>query len=397
MAGGELVFWSLEFSIIFMFRKNLLFSHIDWLLLLALVPILGAGLVTMKSFVGVSPFFEKQLIWISVSIAVFFVASFIDWRFLRRTDVLVFLFLVTALLLISVKFLGIRVNGSESWFRFGGVSFQPSDIAKVVLVIILSKYFSRRHIAIANFRHIIVSGLYALILFTLVFLHPDLGSAMILFFVWLGMVLVSGISKKHLAVVFLTGAVVFVGLWFFVFAEYQKQRIITFLNPLTDIRGAGYNAFQSVIAIGSGGFFGKGVGYGTQSRLNFLPEYQTDFIFAAFAEEWGFVGATTILLLYLFVIWRIIRVALLGATNFEILFGLGVAIYFLCHITINIGMNLGLLPVTGITLPFMSYGGSHLLAEFLALGILMGMRRYARPMHKEVGKNEIVGVTNNGN
>ena len=348
--------------------------------------------MTMNSFVGVSPFFEKQLIWISVSIAVFFVASFIDWRFLRRTDVLVFLFIVTALLLISVKFLGVRVNGSESWFRFGGVSFQPSDIAKVVLIIILSKYFSRRHIAIANFRHIIVSGLYALVLFILVFLHPDLGSAMILFFVWLGMVLVSGISKKHLVVVFLTGAVVFAGLWSFVFAEYQKQRIVTFLNPLTDVRGAGYNAMQSVIAIGSGGLFGKGVGYGTQSRLNFLPEYQTDFVFAAFAEEWGFVGATAILFLYLFVLWRIIKIALLGATNFEILFGLGVAIYFLCHITINIGMNLSLLPVTGITLPFMSYGGSHLLSEFLALGILTGMRRYARPMHKEVGRNEIVGV-----
>jgi rod shape determining protein RodA len=374
-------------------RGNLLPAHIDWLLLLALVPILGVGLVTMNSFVGVNTFFEKQIIWLVIAVAIFFIASFVDWRFLRRTDILVFLFIATVLLLVAVKFLGVKVNGSESWFRIGGIFFQPSDIAKVVLIIILAKYFSRRHIEIANFRHIIVSGFYALVLFTLVFLHPDLGSAVILFFIWLGMVLVSGISKKHLAVVFLMGIMVFTALWTFVFAEYQKQRIITFLHPLTDVRNSGYNAFQSVIAIGSGGLFGKGVGYGTQSRLNFLPEYQTDFIFAAFAEEWGFAGAAIILLLYLFVVWRIIRIALVGATNFEVLFGLGVAVYFICHIMINVGMNLSLLPVTGITLPFMSYGGSHLVAEFLSLGILMGMRRYARPMHKDAGRNEIVGVT----
>lgn len=373
-------------------RAKTFLSNIDWPLFFAIMPILGAGLVTMNSFVGVNSFFEKQLIWIFVSIVIFFVASFVDWRFLRRTDILVSLFILTFLLLISVKFLGVRVNGAESWFRFGGISFQPSDFAKLVLIVILAKYFSRRHIQIADFRHIIVSGFYAFILFALVFLHPDFGSAMILFFIWLGMVLVSGISKKHLALVFLVGLMVFTALWTFVFAEYQKQRIITFINPLTDIRGTGYNALQSVIAIGSGGVFGKGVGYGTQSRLNFLPEYQTDFVFAAFAEEWGFVGAIIILLLYFFVIWRIVKIALVGATNFEVLFGLGVAIYFLAHIIINVGMNLSLLPVTGITLPFMSYGGSHLAAEFLSLGILMGMRRYARPMHKDFAKNEIVGV-----
>jgi rod shape determining protein RodA len=147
-----------------------------------------------------------------------------------------------------------------------------------------------------------------------------------------------------------------------------------------------------VIAIGSGGVLGKGVGYGTQSRLNFLPEYETDFIFAAFAEEWGFVGVTMLIGLYIFALWRIIKNAMVGATNFEIFFGLGVAIYFLCHMTINIGMNLGLLPIAGITLPFMSYGGSHLIVEFFAVGILMGMRRYRRVMHKDLGKNEVVGI-----
>jgi rod shape determining protein RodA len=294
--------------------------------------------------------------------------------------------------MLAVKIFGVNVHGSESWFRIGGISFQPSDLAKLVLLLILSKYFSRRHIEIANFKHIIVSGLYAFVFFALIFFQPDFGSAMTIFFIWLGMVLISGISKKHLFFVFVSGLAVFAFLWAFVFVDYQKQRIATFVNPMADVRGAGYNAFQSVIAIGSGDLLGKGVGYGTQSRLNFLPEYETDFIFAAFAEEWGFVGVTMLIGLYIFALWRIIKNAMVGATNFEIFFGLGVAIYFLCHMTINIGMNLGLLPIAGITLPFMSYGGSHLIVEFFAVGILMGMRRYRRVMHKDLGKNEVVGV-----
>ena len=375
-----------------MLKKNRLFAHIDWVLIIALVPIMAAGLITMSSFQGNNIFFEKQLAWLAISMAIFLIASFVDWRFLRRTDFLVSIFILTCLLLLSVKIFGVDVHGSTSWLRFGGVSFQPSDLAKVVLIIILAKYFSRRHIQIANFKHIIISGLYALSLFLIVFFQPDFGSAVVLFLVWFGMVLVSGLSKKHLAIIFLIGGVVLALLWSFVFAEYQKARILTFVDPLRDTKGTGYNALQSVVAIGSGGVWGKGGGYGTQSRLNFLPEYETDFVFAAFSEEWGFIGATILFMLYLFVIWRIIKIALLGATNFEILFGLGVAVYFICHITINIGMNLSLLPVTGITLPFMSYGGSHLLAEFLSLGMLMGMRRYGRSMHKDIGRNEVVGV-----
>jgi rod shape determining protein RodA len=287
--------------------------------------------------------------------------------------------------------LGKVVNGSKSWFNFGGFSFQPADISKPILILVLAKYFSRRHILIRHLRHIIVSGVYAFIIFLLVFLQPDFGSAMVIFFIWLGMVIVSGLSKTHLAVLMTIGLVLFVLLWNFSFAPYQKDRIKTFINPMSDIRGAGYNAFQSVIAIGSGGVLGKGIGYGTQSRLNFLPEYQTDFIFAAFAEEWGMIGAVILLILYALLIFRIIKHAYLGATNFEILFGLGTAIYFMCHIFINVGMNLGLMPITGLTLPFMSYGGSHLLAEFTALGILSGMDRYSRAVYKDVSKNEVVG------
>ncbi|MBX4192305.1 FtsW/RodA/SpoVE family cell cycle protein, partial [Candidatus Parcubacteria bacterium] len=162
-------------------------------------------------------------------------------------------------------------------------------------------------------------------------------------------------------------------------------------NPALDIHGAGYNAYQSTVAFGSGELFGKGIGYGTQSKLRFLPEYQTDFIFAAFAEEWGFVGVIIVFSLFSVVFWRIATIAARGASNFETLFALGVLFYFAAHFTLHAGINMGLLPVTGTTIPFMSYGGTHVLAEFLALGMLCGMNRYSRAAHAEVFRKEFEG------
>jgi rod shape determining protein RodA len=366
-------------------------SRIDWWLFFAILPIVAAGLITMHSFSGASTFAAHQMIWMAVSLVVFFGVSFVDVRFLRSRWVALSLYTFAITLLVLLIFLGKISHGAEGWFSFGAFSFQPSDFAKVALIIVLAKYFSRRHIEIANIRHIIVSGAYTFFLFALVLLHPDLGSAMIIFLVWLGMVMVSGISKKHLLAMIGIGALAFVMLWNFGFQEYQKNRIRNFVNPLSDIHGAGYNAYQSTVAVGSGQFWGKGVGYGTQSRLKFLPEYQTDFIFAAFAEEWGFVGVAILFSLYGFLIWRIIMNAMRGTTNFEILFGAGVAVFFIVHIAVNVGMNMHLLPVTGTPLPFMSYGGTHTLSEFLLLGILMAMRRYSLSAHKEVGRNEFVG------
>ena len=167
---------------------------------------------------------------------------------------------------------------------------------------------------------------------------------------------------------------------------------MNFIHPLTDIRGSGYNAYQSTIAVGSGELLGKGIGYGTQSKLQFLTEYQTDFIFAAFAEEWGFTGVLLLFTMYGLIFWRILHIAFRGGSNFEILFGVGIFILLFIHSFIHIGMNIGLLPVTGNTLPFMSYGGSHLLTEFLGLGILIGMRKSSRTVHKTVAQNELVGV-----
>lgn len=368
-------------------------NGIDWLLVLFILPVLGAGLVTMKSFTGgEASFFNHQLIWITLSFVFLFVFSFIDFRFLKRTDVLVALFLFFSGLLLILFFLGHTANGAQSWFSFGGFSFQPSDMMKIIVILMLAKYFSRRHIEIKNFKHIFISGLYALIPFLLVSLQPDLGSAIIIFLIWFGMTLVSGISKRHLLIVIGIVAITFALLWGFVFQPYQKARIINFVQPLSNIHGSGYNVYQSTIAVGSGQLVGKGVGFGTQSRLKFLPEYETDFIFAAFSEEWGFVGVMILFILFGLIIWRVLRMALLGTTNFEILFGLGLAIYLMSHIIINIGMNLGIMPVTGITLPFMSYGGSHLLTEFIGLGILMGMSRYRRVAHRDDMHNEFLGI-----
>jgi rod shape determining protein RodA len=367
-------------------------SKFDWWIFLLTIPLLLAGLATMHSFSHDNSFAYHQIIVITISLLFFFgIGYFLDTKILRSTRVSVILFSVIVVLLGSLSVLGTISHGAKSWYDLGFLSFQPSDFAKVALIIILAKYFSRRHIEIANLKHIIVSGLYAFAFFFLVLLHPDLGSAMIIGLIWLGMIMVSGVSKKHLLGMIVLALIAFVLLWSFAFKEYQKDRIRNFIDPLSDIRGSGYNAYQSTIAVGSGYFVGKGLGYGTQSRLNFLPEYQTDFIFAAFAEEWGFVGVIIFFIVYGSVVIRIIYLATKGSSNFEILFGAGVAIYFIVHLLINVGMNIQLLPVTGTPLPFMSYGGSHMLSEYVLLGILVAMKRHSRTMHRDMAKNEFIG------
>ncbi len=352
-------------------------SSIDWVAFSAALGLSLLGLLTMSSYTIGDPFFLRQAVWILLGALVFFGASTIDWRFLRRSGVAASAYALLMIPLVVLVLVGQAMQGARSWFDLGAFAIQPVEFAKIVLIIALAKYFSRRHIEIRNIRHILVSGAYAAIVFVLVALQPDFGSAIIISLIWLGMVLLSGISRTHLFAVLGLGLVAFGGLWFFGFEDYQKQRVMTFLHPLADIHGAGYNAYQSTVAVGSGELFGKGIGYGTQSKLRFLPEYQTDFIFAAFAEEWGFVGVMLLFALYGALFWRIITSAMRGASNFETLFALGVLCYFAAHFTLHVGINLGLLPVTGTTIPFMSYGGSHLLAEFLALGMLSGMSRYA--------------------
>ncbi len=367
-------------------------QHIDWVLMSAIAPLLLAGLVTMNSFLADNTFFYRQLIWIAVSLVLFFVLSVVDFHFLRRTRVLMVLYGVVVFLLTLLYTVAHEVKGAKSWFDLGFASFQPTDLAKLVLILVLAKYFSRRHIEIARSVHVLISGLYAFILFVLILIQPALGSAIIIFFIWLGMVLVAGISKKHLLLIFTTAILAFSLLWGYGLAQYQKQRVLSFIHPLADIHGAGYHAYQAMIAVGSGQFFGKGIGYGTQSKLQFLPEYHTDFIFAAFAEEWGFVGVLMLIGFYGVVVWRIVKNGLEGESNFETLYAVGLAIFFVTHFIVHVGINVGLLPVTGTTIPFVSYGGSHLLIEFMGLGILMGMRKYNRPVHKSEISREFLGA-----
>jgi len=363
------------------FLRNI-FSGFDLWLFGAAFALCLLGLSTLYTFHSESHYFNRQIIWIVVGLVAMLAALIPDYRFLRSGHTTFVIYIGAITLLILVLIFGELSLGARRRFDLGFFYLQPAEFAKLVLIAVLAKYFSKRHQMIGDFRHIIVSGLYTFLIFGLVFIQPDLGTAIIIFFIWFGMVLVAGIRLRHLALVFVAAATAFGLMWNFVLYPYQKDRIYTFIDPLADIQGSGYNVYQSIIAVGSGQFWGKGVGYGTQSKLEFLPEYQTDFIFAAFAEEWGLVGVVVIFTLFGIVVWRLLRFALSGATNFERLFSVGVALLIVSHFCVHVGMNIGLLPVTGLTIPFMSYGGTHIMVEFIALGVVMAMSRYTMTRYK---------------
>lgn len=363
----------------------------EWPLLIIPVALCVLGILTMHTFGDGSSLAPRQVIWLGVGIVVFLLCASFDMRFIRRTPVILAGYAVSIGLLLLLLVATHSVQGARSWFDLGFFSLQPSDPIKLVFIALMAKYFSRRHMQIGDFRHIIVSGGYAAGLILLILVEPDLGTAAIFSTVWFGMVLVSGISKKHLAIIITIAAVSAAGLWAFALRDYQRDRIVSFLNPAADIHGTGYNAYQATIAVGSGEIMGKGIGYGTQSKLRFLPEYETDFIFASFAEEWGFVGVSLVLVLYGLLLTRLLSIARRAATNFDALFTVGVVLLFTAHIFIHAGINLGLLPVTGTTIPFMSYGGSHLIVEFAALGIVASLARNARSVPREHAMNEYLG------
>jgi rod shape determining protein RodA len=364
----------------------------EWPLLLVPVALCLLGILTMHPFdAGSDSLAPRQLTWLLVSISAFAVCASLDMRFIRRTPVIVAGYVVTIGLLILLLLVAPEVMGAKSWFTIGGFSFQPADLGKLAFIALMAKYFSRRHMAIGDFRHILLSGVYAAPVIVLLLLEPDLGTAAIFSAIWFGMVLVSGIPKKHLLIVGSVGLVMAAGLWFGGLHDYQRARILAFVNPAADIRGSGYNAYQATIAAGSGELWGKGIGYGTQSKLRFLPEYETDFIFAAYAEEWGFAGVVLVLLLYGILLSRLLSISRKAATNFDAFFTLGVFLLFSAHLFIHAGINLGLLPVTGTTIPFMSYGGSHLLGEFVALGIVVSLARAGRSVPRDRAMAEYEG------
>lgn len=363
----------------------------DWTLLLPALGLALLGILTMSTFGQGASLAPRQLLWVLIAVSVYFVLATLDMRFIRRTPIVMTLYLVSLALLALLLLFADPVMGARAWFSLGPVSFQPADLAKLALIALLAKYLSRRHVEIGNYWHIIVSGAYALALIVLILVEPDMGNAIIFTVLWLGMMLISGISKKHLLILGFLAFIVASVLWFEGLKPYQRTRIISFINPASDIRGAGYNAYQAQVAVGSGELFGKGVGYGTQSKLRFLPEYQTDFMFAAFAEEWGFAGVVILLCLYTLLLARLAEIARAAATNFDAFFTLGVLILFAAHLAIHTSISLGLLPVTGTTIPFMSSGGSHVVLEFAALGIVTSLARQGRGAVRDLRANEYEG------
>ena len=352
---------------------------IDWILMFSALMLVFFGLTTMKSFSGTESafsqyFFIRQIIWVALSLFVFFIALFIDWSFFKTNSIFLILFYIVILLTLVLLLITNRsVRGAESWFSVGSIALEPSEFMKPVLLLLLAKYFSRRHVEIARLRTLIISGTYVFVPTLLVFLQPDFGSAVLLGFLWLGMSLVGGIKIRHLIFLTIIGLFVAFSLWQFALLPYQKARIVAFISPQSDIRGTGYHALQSMIAVGSGELFGRGIGYGMQSRLAFLPEHETDFIFAAFAEEWGFVGVVIFFFFFAVVIWRILRAGIYAESNFERLFAMGLALLIFFQASIHIGMNVGIFPITGLSMPMVSYGGSGLVTTFLSIGILQSM------------------------
>jgi len=356
-----------------------MYAHLrklDWPLIIVVLLLSGVGLLTIYG-IG-SPeslvFFKKQILFLGLGLLLMFGLSFFDYRvFKNYSSILVILYLLSLLSLFFVLF-SQEIRGVTSWFRWGSLSFGPIEFIKIVIVLLLAKYFSLRHIEMYRVRHLIVSGIYIGLPISIIILQPDFGSILVLFSIWLGLIMVAGIKLRHLLILFLIVILLFIGSWFGFLKDYQKERVLTFLNPQEDPLGGGYHISQSLIAIGSGGWFGQRLGAGSQAGLKFLPEQHTDFIFATFAEQRGLVGVLFLLALFAFFLWRIVKIALVSLNNFSRLFAIGLAIMLFAQIVINVGMNMALLPVTGLTLPLISYGGSSLVSIFLGLGILQSIK-----------------------
>jgi len=357
-----------------MFRFFL--KKLDWILIISVLLLTLIGLMSIysTSFYHVKSYFYKQAGFIVFGLFLMMLFAFIDYRLFRNHAVfLLLLYFLSVFLLVVVLLLGRVIHGASSWFRFGIFGFEPVEFAKLVMVLIFAQYFSLRHIELYRKIHILISGAYTFLVAGLVFLQPDFGSAMVLVFLWFGVMVIAGIKLRQILFLFLIGAILVGVAWFGVLKPYQKDRITSFVNPYLDPQGSGYHQIQSMIAIGSGQLLGRGLGHGPQSQLNFLPEQHTDFIFASIGEEWGFVGLVIVFILYFLLFYRIVKTALNAENNFARLFCVGVAIVLIFQVFVNIGMNVGLLPISGIPLPFVSYGGSNLLMNFVMLGIVQSI------------------------
>lgn len=348
----------------------------DWILFGSVFLLISFGLSAIYSIAISSSEpdllnFKKQIVFALISIVVLFVLSSINYHLWH--DFSFFVYLAGIFFLVLVLFLGRTIKGTTGWFSLFGINFQPVEAAKAALIIFLSWFLSVKSDSIKEFKNFIIAGLITLVYFGLIILQPDFGSGMILFFVWLVMMIFAGANKKHLGLLGLGLVIIAIIAWIFFFADYQKGRIKTFIDPQADPYNTGYHVRQAVTAVGAGGIFGRGLGFGSQSQLKFIPAAETDFIFAVIAEELGFLGICLVLFFFGLVFYRLTKAIKLMKDSFSQLFIFGVLIMIFCQIMINIGMNIGIVPVTGISLPFLSYGGSYLLITLALIGIIENM------------------------
>jgi len=349
-----------------MFQRN----KFDFLLV---IPVVFLLILSVAFITSVFPTKLPDLIlFILVSLAIFLIFSFIDLEILLSLSP--FLFLLSVFLLISVFLLGNVTRGSFRWIPLGSFTIQPSEFIKPFFALFSSWYWYRNKFSDKN---LLVYLLFFFPAFVLIFLQPDLGSTLVLFSIFTGMVLFSGVKLKNLLILVIIFLLALPCFWFFL-KDYQKTRVVNYFNPYSDPLGDGYNVIQSTITVGSGGLFGRGFGKGTQSHLSFLPERHTDFIFASAAEEFGFTGTTIILILYMILFLKMLSIANLTEDRQNFLLVLGLLFYLSFQTMVNIGMNIGILPITGITLPFLSYGGSSLLTNMISLGIIENISRKNR-------------------
>jgi rod shape determining protein RodA len=345
----------------------------DWIMLISVIILVCLGVAIIYSTTYTDPenknlAFYQGLYALIGGVAAYILAK-IDYRAIKSYFLI--LYIIGIILLLTVLILGKTVFGATRWINLGFFQLQPSEIFKLILILFLARILSDRTNEF-NIRKLIMIIVLVIVPVVLVLLEPDLGTALVIFAVMIGMIVAAGVRKIYLLGLGII-AVAISPLTWFLLRDYQRQRILTFLNPSSDPFGAGYNILQSIIAVGSGQFIGRGLGHGSQSQLNFLPIKHSDFIFAVFAEELGFIGAVILILLFVVLLIRIIRIAKVASDDFGMLVASGICIMFIFQILVNIGMNIGIMPVTGIPLPFVSYGGTSLIVNLGAVGILFSI------------------------
>lgn len=316
-------------------------------------------------------YFRKQLLSVGVGMTFLILASLTQYTFFRSYAKL--FFALSLALLAGVILFGVNIRGTRGWFNFAGFSFQPVEAAKVGIILMLAYivyHFGRRYERPLFF---FGSGFVTLIVIGLVMLQPDFGSSVIIGTIWFGIMMLIGARRLYILGFVLIGIIFSVVAWFFLLHPYQKERVLTFLNPDRDPLGQGYNSTQAIIAIGAGKFTGRGLGFGSQSQLRFLPEAQTDFIFTVIGEELGMAGVIVLLVLFSTILYRLIRIVQRANDDFIAVTVSGIAILFFVQFFVNAGANVGLLPITGVPLPFVSYGGSSIIVNLFLVGIAESM------------------------